>query len=52
METVQNEAARIILGSPRWTKALNLLMEANLSSLDSGIAAQFLSMVIQAPLNT
>ena len=55
LETVQNEAARVILGAPRWAKVLNLLVETNLLPLASRIdltAAQFLSKVIQAPRNT
>lgn len=51
LEIVQNEAARIILGAPRWTKALNL-MEANLLPLESWtdlISAQFISKASKLP---
>lgn len=34
LETVQNKAARVILGAPRWKKVLNFCMEANLFPLD------------------
>ena len=55
LETIQNEAARIILGAPKWTKVINLLMEADLPSMDTRIdlmATQFLSKVLQAPRNS
>ena len=55
LETIQNEAARIILGAPKWTKVINLLMETDLPSVDTRIdlmAAQFLSKVLQAPTNS
>ena len=55
LETIQNDATRIITGASMWTKVLNLRMECNLLPLDSRIdfmAAQFLAKVMQAPHDT
>ena len=40
LEVLQNNAARLMLGAPMWTKLGNLRMEANLPSLDSRIKAR------------
>ena len=37
LEVLQNNAARLMLGAPMWTKLCNLRVESNLPSLDSRI---------------
>ena len=40
LEVIQNNAARLMLGAPMWTRLCNLRMEANLPSLDIRIKAR------------
>ena len=40
LEVIQNDAARLMLGAPMWTRLCNLRMEANLPSLKDRIKAR------------
>ena len=51
LETVQNEALRIMLGAPRWTLVTNMLLETGLQPLQHRIqtlAACFAAKILQA----
>ena len=55
LETIQNSAARIILGAPTWARASNLCREANLMPLYLRVrlmAANSISRLVQSPSNT